>query len=271
VSIHDLVQKVSKEDGTIQYTEGEILLPPDKKPFVLSQDDVNYYNYMDKDGFACRIVLDEKGRPSTEMILEDGTISIGDYDLVPVLESFIQEHPDFSYRGARGIIALTGYEGALGYRTDPASKKSTSYEQDKETVMKIAKGLKEYGWEFACHTNGHRDMAASTQEFLEYDTNQWLEYVGSLVGETDIYVYPYGIDIQSGTGTYSNAKYQYLKKSGFTIFCGVEAKPWMQIKKDYVRMQRRPLDGQAMLQYPKRLEDLFDLTKVIDPTRPILK
>ena len=114
-------------------------------------------------------------------------------------------------------------------------------------------------------------MAACTQEFLEYDTKQWLEHVGSLVGETNVYVYPYGIDIQSGAKPYNNARFQYLKQSGFTIFCGVEAKPWMQLKDDYVRMQRRPLDGQAMLMYPERLEDLFDLSTVIDIRRPALQ
>ncbi len=271
VSIHDIVQQVKKDDGTISFAEGNIMLPPDKKPFVLSQDDVNYYDYMDGDGFATRVVIDSKGRPSTEIISEDGTSQIGDFDLIPVLESFIEEHPDFSYKGARGIIALTGYEGTLGYRTDPASKDSKTYEQDKQTVIQIAKVMREYGWEFACHSNGHRDMAECTQGFLEHDTNSWRENVGALVGETDIYIYPYGIDIQNGIKTYDNAKYKYLKASGFNIFCGVEAKPWMQIKKDYVRMQRRPLDGQAMLMYPERLADLFDLSTVIDSSRPPLE
>ncbi|MDD5936730.1 MAG: polysaccharide deacetylase [Clostridiales bacterium] len=271
VSIHDVVKPVTREDGTTGYAEGDIMLPPDKKPFVLSQDDVNYYTYMEGDGFATRAAIDENGKPSTEIIEADGTSKIGDFDLVPVLERFIEEHPDFSYKGARGIICLTGYEGTLGYRTDPGSKDSKTYEQDKKTVQKIAEVMKKYGWEFACHSNGHRDMGECTQAFLEKDTKSWLADVGSLVGETDLYVYPFGIDIQAGIKPYSNAKYEYLKASGFHIFCGVEAKPWMQIKPDYVRMQRRPLDGQAMLMYPERLADLFDLSKVIDPSRPKLQ
>ena len=39
--------------------------------------------------------------------LDDGTVSTGSYDLVPLLEDFIQEHPDFSYRGDRAVFALT--------------------------------------------------------------------------------------------------------------------------------------------------------------------
>ena len=49
---------------------------------------------------------------------DDGSISVGDYDMVPWIDTFVKEHPDFSYHGHKGIIALTGYEGVLGYRTD---------------------------------------------------------------------------------------------------------------------------------------------------------
>ena len=269
VGIHDLAKEVTSEDGTTKFVEDKILLPPDKKPFVLSQDDVNYYAYMDGDGFASRFVIDENGRPSTEMIMEDGTTSIGDYDLVPVLETFIAEHPDFSYKGARGIIALTGYEGTLGYRTNDIT--SPTYEQDKKTVKQIAKVLKEWGWEFASHSYGHRNMLTYGYKFLIQDTDRWMKEVGSLIGPTDIYVYPYGIDIETSMATYSSDKYKYLKKLGFNYLCGVYKAPWIQIKDDYIRMTRRPLDGQAMLQFPERLTDLFDLSTIIDASRPALK
>lgn len=51
------------------------------------------------------------------MTLDDGTVTTGDYDLVPILEKFCEQHPDFSYKGARAVLAFTGYEGILGYRT----------------------------------------------------------------------------------------------------------------------------------------------------------
>ncbi len=269
VSIHDVSKQVTGEDGKIKYVPGDIMLPPDKKPFVISQDDVNYYEYMTGDGFAARIVIDENGRPSTEMTMEDGTVSVGDYDMVPVLETFIAEHPDFSYKGAKGIIALTGYEGSMGYRTNVPD--SPTYEQDKETVKKIAEVMKEWGWEFASHSYGHRDMGKATYNFTVKDTDRWMKEVGSLIGPTDIYIFPYGVDIETTMGHYSSDKFEYLKKVGFDYFCGVYKDPWIQVKDDYVRMTRRPLDGQAMLQFPERLADLFDLSTVTDPGRPALK
>ena len=269
VSIHDVANEVTAPDGTTKFVPGDILLPPDKKPFVLSQDDVNYYPYMDGDGFASRIVIDDKGRPSTEMIMEDGTVSVGDYDMVPALETFIAEHPDFSYQGARGILAITGYEGTLGYRTNDSA--SPTYDQDRKTVKNVAKVLKEWGWEFGSHSYGHRDMLTYNYKFLITDSNRWMEEVGSLIGPTDIYVFPYGIDIETSIDTYSSDKYKYLKSLGFNYYCGVYKDPWIQIHGEYVRMTRRALDGQAMLQFPERLVDLFDLSTVVDLKRPALK
>lgn len=269
VSIHDVTKKVKGEDGKEKYVPGDIMLPPDKKPFVISQDDVCYYEYMTGDGFASRIVLDENGRPATEMIMDDGTVTVGDYDMVPILESFIEEHPDFSYKGAKGILALTGYEGVLGYRTNDPS--SPTYEQDKKTVKNIVKVMKERGWEFASHSYGHRDMGKATIQFTQKDSDRWMEEVGSLIGPTDIYIFPFGIDIETTMGHYSSDKFAYLKKLGFDYFCGVYKSPWIQVKDDYVRMTRRPLDGQAMLQFPERLKDLFDVSKVVDKSRPALK
>lgn len=266
VKIHDVANKVKNADGKEVFEPGDIMLPPDKKPLVISQDDVNYYEYMTGDGFARRIVLDKDNNPTTEMVMDDGTVSVGDYDMVPLLEKFVREHPDFSYKGAKGILALTGYEGALGYRTNDAD--SPTYEQDKETVKEIVKVMKERGWEFASHSYGHRDMGKATYSFTVKDTDRWEKEVGSLIGPTDIYIFPYGIDIETTMGHYSSDKYEYLKSLGFDYFCGVFKAPWIQVKDDYVRMTRRPMDGQAMLQFPERLEDLFDLSKVIDPDRP---
>lgn len=58
VSIKDMA--TVNEDGTM--SPGEILLPEGKIPFVLSQDDVCYYHYMDGDGFASKLVVDDEGR-----------------------------------------------------------------------------------------------------------------------------------------------------------------------------------------------------------------
>ena len=51
------------------------MLPPGKIPFVMSQDDLCYYPYMSGDGFADRIVIGEDGKPTCQMVLDDGTVT----------------------------------------------------------------------------------------------------------------------------------------------------------------------------------------------------
>ena len=95
--------------------------------------------------------------------MDDGTVSTGSYDLVPLLEDFIQEHPDFSYRGARAIIAFTGYEGILGYRTASSyAQTNPNYEQDREQAAKVAQCLKDNGWELASHSWGHLKLGVDS-------------------------------------------------------------------------------------------------------------
>lgn len=101
VRLHDVAYETTGEDGNPHFVEGNIMLPPGKQPFVMSQDDVCYYEYMEKDGFATKMIIGEDGRPTNEMKLDDGSVLVGSYDLVPLLQDFIDEHPDFSYKGAK--------------------------------------------------------------------------------------------------------------------------------------------------------------------------
>lgn len=111
VDIHDVAGPQQQADGSTKYVAGDIYLPAGKKPIVLSQDDVCYYEYMtdsdsdgkpDKggDGFASRLLVKD-GKLTCEYVDADGQTLYGSYDLVPLLDDFLDQHPDFSYRGAR--------------------------------------------------------------------------------------------------------------------------------------------------------------------------
>lgn len=58
-----------------------------------------------------KLIVDDKGKIRNEYVEDDGSVSVGDYDMVPLIDRFVEKHPDFSYRGAKGILALTGYNG----------------------------------------------------------------------------------------------------------------------------------------------------------------
>ncbi len=266
VNVSDIYTLESQEDGTKRYVANKFYLKEGKKPIIISEDDVAFYEYMLNDGFASKLVLDEKGKPTCEMIMSDGTISTGSFDIVPIVDDFVEQHPDFSYNGAKGLLTLTGYEGILGYRTNEMT--SATYSEDVEEAKKVVEALKADGWEFACHSWGHKDMQAAEVELLKNDTDRWISEVGSILGPTDIYAFPFGNDIEMGGGIYIGDKYEVLKESGFHIFLGVYKEPWLHIKKNYVRMTRRPIDGQTFFDYPDRLKDLFRVEEIIYPSRP---
>lgn len=266
VDIHDIAREEVQGDGTTKFVPGDIMLPEGKKPFVMSQDDVSYYGYMTGDGFASRLVIGDDGYPTNEYVQDDGTVVRGDFDLVPLLEHFIQEHPDFSYKGARATLALTGYDGVLGYRTCPTA--DDYKESDIAEAKKVADRMKELGWTFASHSWGHKLYGSTSAAKLAEDAKKWDEQVRPIVGDTDVLIYAHGEDI-AGIGKYSGEKFETLKSHGFKYFCNVDsAKAWVQIQDDYVRQGRRNLDGYRMWYNPELLEDLFIVDDVWDKTRP---
>ncbi|MBQ5868481.1 MAG: polysaccharide deacetylase, partial [Lachnospiraceae bacterium] len=234
--------------------------------------------YMEGDGFATRMIVGEDGKPTCEMILDDGSVAVGSYDLVPLLEDFIAEHPDFSYKGARAVIAFTGYQGILGYRTDPEYKDSNpNYEEDCQTAREVAQCLRDNGWELASHSWGHINMTDRDLASVKTDADKWEARVESLIGETDIILYPFGADIGDWRlYNTDNEKFNYLYKLGFRYFCNVDGSPhWVQIGDTFMRQGRRNLDGYRMYYdlpetNPEKtyLDDLFDVSTVFDSDRP---
>lgn len=277
VRLHDMAYETTDENGNTVMKPGTILLPEGKHPFVMSQDDVCYYPYMDGDGFASRIVVGEDGKPACEMKMDDGTVSVGSYDLIPILEDFIQEHPDFSYKGARAVIAFTGYEGIMGYRTSSAYADSPTYEQDCQEAAKVAQCLRDNGWELASHSWGHLNLGTVELERFHADTDKWEAEVESLIGPTDIILYPFGADVGDWHPyTFENERFQYLYNAGFRYFCNVDSSTaWVQFGDDYMRQGRRNLDGYRMWKditaedpAKRKLDDLFRAEDVFDPARP---
>lgn len=256
--------------GTLDQLE----VPEGKTPLVLSFDDLSYYEYMDNDGFADRLAI-EDGEVVNKYTDADGELHTGDYDYVSLLDKFIEEHPDFSHDGAKGIVGLTGYNGIFGYRTSDSeyADSNDNIENDKQTAQDVAEAMQDNGWEFASHSWGHINYTSSSVSFIQEDQEKWEQEVEPLIGETDFLIYPFGADI-AGVERYSNAKFQYLKDQGFNAYFPVDASvpAWGQLDSDYLRQARVNVDGislkNALEGDSDTLEELFDPEEVVDSKRP---
>ena len=133
IDMDDIVSVETNDLGETVYRTKTLYLPQGKKPLMITQTQVNYYTYMiDGDGdklpekygagFGSKLVLDESGEITCQMVDGDGNTITGDYDLIPILESFIANNPDFSFKGARAIIAVSGYDGPTPPQRRPLVK-----------------------------------------------------------------------------------------------------------------------------------------------------
>ena len=119
VRLRDLVVESVGDDGQKHFAPNtNLMLPPDKKAIVLSVDDLAYYHSYKPAGFPEKLVIDDEGLVKCLYTTAEGETLVGDFDVVPRLNTFLREHPDGAYHGARGMIAMTGYDGVFGYRTD---------------------------------------------------------------------------------------------------------------------------------------------------------
>jgi len=250
-----------------------ILLPAGKKPVMITETMVNYFNYMidgndDKipdangDGFATRLVV-QNGEIKAEYINSSGETLVGDYDLVPILESFIKEHPDFSYRGARATLAVTGHEGIFGYRciSDYISTKGQEYvDQEIAGAKQIVQALRDKGYTLACYTYSNATYGTWSVTQISSDLQSWTQKITPVIGDVDVFVFAKTSNITN----FSGEAFKAIYSAGFRYFVGHGDKPFAEINTSYVRQNRLMVTGETMAWYSNYFNGMFDCAAVLD-------
>lgn len=240
-------------DGVKRYEVKTFLFPKNKKPLIMSFDDTNYYSNKLGYGTVDKLILDDKGKVVTYTRMKDGREIISDdNEYIPIIDKFVEEHPDFSFNGAKGMICLTGFDGILGYRTH---RDSPNKQSESEKVKPIVKALKDTGWYFASHSYKHGAMAGYNVAQMRDCAQKFKNEVTPLIGETKIYVYPYG---SWKTGEVQDILY---KEFGFTYFCSVGVNYYIKTRADmnYILFQDRAnIDGWTLVRNGHLLEKYKD-------------
>ena len=283
VSLSDLVTEDAAGEGT-GFSAATLYLPQGKKPLVLTQCAVNYFTYMtdgdgdglpdkDGDGFASRLVVDSNGKIVNEMVDAQGNLITGAFDLVPILDNFLEEHPDFSYHGAKATLAVTGYDGIFGYRIDSTAKTAENteyYNQQIEGAKAIVQALRDDGYELACYTYEHFGYGDETADRISQDLTSWKNEIVPVLGSVDILVYPFGSDIaENRADAYSGDRYNVLKEAGFRYFIGMDntVSSWADVQSGYFRQTRKLVTGAYMTYSSSMFDGLFDSASVLNTQR----
>ena len=167
----------------------------------------------------------------------------------------MKDHPDFSLNGQKGVVALTGYNGVLGYRTNELNNKD--YLKRKEDAKKVVKAMKRDGWTFASHSWGHIDFANSSYHQIVRDTKRWKNEVEPIIGKTDLFIYPHGAQDRGSKA------YQYLvHDEGFKFLAGVGPNNFTDIGNDSVYQDRVAIDGLNLYDFKYKLKPFLDPSKV---------
>ena len=280
VDLDSIVSKTVAEDGTVTFSANTIYLPSDKTPIMLTETMVNYFNYMiDSNddgvadagggGFASRLVVTESGEIKAEMVNADGQTVVGDYDFVPILESFIAEHPDFSYQGARATLAVSGSEGIFGYRIGDyfyeEKKLDASKKQDEiDGATKVVQALRDQGYTIACYTYENLDYNAINATAIQNDLQAWFDEVKPVLGEVDVMVFARHIDLSDyGTGN----KFNVLYSSGFRYFMGASTSPWAEVTEGYFHQKRLLVTGTNMAYASTTFTKYFNSMAILNDQR----
>lgn len=275
----DFVTTQANDDGSIVYTAKPIYLPAEKKPVILTQTNVNYDAYLiDSDGdgladaggcgFASKLISDSTGYVQCEYVDANGQTLYGDYDLIPILDAFVEAHPDFSYKGAKAVIAVSGHEGVFGYRTNAeaeATLGAAAYNEEIMQATEVADVLRANGYELACYTYDNAAYGNMNLEEIQADIGLWTSEVLPIVGEAKTMVFAQNSDLSDGL-IYMGDKHNALQDAGFRYYLGfcTDGQPWTIIVDDYIRQGRVMVNGTNLYNNAEWFSALFDAATVLD-------
>ena len=264
-------------DGNANFFTTPIALPEGRKPVMITETMVNYLSYMvdsnndgepdaGGSGFAYRMVVDENGDIKAQMVDANGQTQTGNYDLVPILEDFIKAHPDFSYKGARATLAVCGYEGVFGYRTNTSYISSVSqayYDEQVAGAKTLVEALRSKGYTIACYTYGNVAYGDRSATQIQADLQEWTNQITPVVGSVDVLVYARTSDI----GDYGGAKFQVLNGVGFRYFVRHGSQPYAEINNTYVKQSRLMVTGENMAWNSNQFSGMFDCAAILNNLR----
>lgn len=247
-------------ENNTKVSRPKLMLPKGKKPLIMSIDDVTYDPRKAGNGMVDKLVV-KNGKIYTYTEAKNSDTGRDEYsddnEVFPILENFIAKNPDFSYKGARATLAMTGFIGCFGYRTDRLAKNQA---EEIPKAQAVAQTLKKLGYTFASHSYSHHRSAQVSFAKVKDDSQKWKNETEPVVGKTRIYIWSYGESVPQ-----SDPKAKLLRDTyGFRVFDGVGSGGFTRYDKVAMLQDRAPVDGYSLRHRETTYKKMFDCRTVFD-------
>ena len=243
--------EIVNDDGSFQ----RVLIPAGKKPLLLFLDDFYFSPQRVESGICSRLDLDEdsnvlgviQNRQGVENLTSNSTA-------IDVLESFLQEQPDFTFNGAKGVIVLSGVDGILGYplreehftrMREQAQSIGLEFYLDsvkdpqvnRDKLKEIFACLQDKQWVFASQSYNRISVPDETLSFLSWDTERMNEELADFSTSLRIFAFPFGNHVEANpllSGYLANAGFVLQSGSGTPYAYTVQQQGYVYIDRQQI-------------------------------------
>ncbi len=247
------------DERTLVNEQGQVRnvpVPEGKKPLVLVLEDFYASGPRTESGIAHRLELNDEGQVIGVVLELDGTERRHrSYTAIGVIEEFVERHPDFSFNGARGTIALVGQFGLFGYplaqvqdlawqynAANQGAEKikpvSSDYEENRAIVTAILDALHRKNWNIASGSYHRLSIPFSPEKNILEDFRMWERWIEPYTGEVWAFYYPFGEHAEQYP-----SRTAMLKEQGLILQCGYGPTAYWRQSDGYLYVSRVLLSG----------------------------
>ena len=229
-----------------------------KKPLILSFNNVTYKSNYQNLGDIDKIILDRNNKLATYTTKKSIQDRIQyDNEFIVILENFIKEHPDFSHNNARAIIFFTGENGILGYNTN---HKNAQHKFETKRATKVVEKLKSLGYKFGC--NGYKFSPSNNLSDMELtkELTLWKQEILPIINSTNLFA-SYQNNIN-----FNDTQIDILLNNGFNVLFTFDVNSNFKTNNNIITLTRRLINGETLRNNSPELSHLFNCEKIYDHT-----
>lgn len=249
-----------------------IQVPSGKKPLLLIFDRWQYSVLNQVCGTSSKLYLDEEG----ELWAEAGDAEGRDLDAIPILEDYLKQHPDFSFDGAKALLALNANESLFGFTVsdDEVAESKVAWSRvgqlyptltseemtdHREHIADLLEYLQRHGWDFASAGYKGYDTASLSLTDLEEEVGSWSSLLNSWLTESRVFVFPNGSHVYNQSDSLD-----LILSRGFNIFIGQGPKPYNFMDRRFLHFDSLAVNGNTLTYSGSYLSGLLDSDAILD-------